>query len=198
MAGGRRRRPDGAPRRDRGPGRRVRLGQVGHRLLAAGADRSARRSRRRRSEVQGQRPAQALRRADAPVARQPHRHDLPGPADDAQPGAAHWRADDGSHPDARGRAARRGHGTLPRGAGHGRHPLARKAPEELSARVLGRHAPARGDRHRHAQQARPDHLRRADHGAGRHHPGPDPVPHAGDLPRAQHGADLDHPRPGRG
>ena len=52
--------------------------------------------------------------------------------------------------------------------------LARKAPEELSARVLRRHAPARGHRHRHAEQARPDHLRRAHHRAGRHHPGPDP------------------------
>ena len=73
------------------------------------------------------------------------------------------------------------------------------SPEErlarLSAPVLGRHAPARRDRHRAAQQARPDHLRRADHRARRHDPGADPVRDAEAVPRVRHGADLDHPRP---
>ena len=154
-------------------------------------------SGRGRGPLQGPGPAQVQRRTDAPAARRPHRDDLPGSADDAEPGAAHRRADDGSHPDARGRAAR----ASARAAAKRWKwwaSLARKAPEELSARVLRRHAPARGHRHRHAEQARPDHLRRAHHRAGRHHPGPDPLPHAGDLPSAQHRADLDHSRPGRG
>ena len=57
----------------------------------------------------------------------------------------------------------------------GRHPVARRAARELSAPVLGRHAPARGDRDRAAQQARPHHRRRADDRARRDDPGPDPV-----------------------
>ena len=108
----------------------------------------------------------------------------------------HRRADDGSHPDADVPRAQALEAAAKRWKWWAS--LARKAPEELSARVLRRHAPARGHRHRHAEQARPDHLRRAHHRAGRHHPGPDPLPHAGDLPSAQHRADLDHSRPGRG
>jgi ABC-type dipeptide/oligopeptide/nickel transport system ATPase component len=38
--------------------------------------------------------AQSLAGATTQSTRRPHRHDLPGPADDAQPGAQHWRADE--------------------------------------------------------------------------------------------------------
>ena len=95
-------------------------------------------------------------------------------------------------------SARRGARPRPRRAGAGRHPLARRAAARLSAPVLRRHAPARGDRHRASAQAQADRRRRADHRARRHHPGPDPVRGAAALPRVRHGDDLGHPRSRRG
>ena len=44
--------------------------------------------------ARGRQPARQIRRRDAPVARRPHRDDLPGPDDDAESGAAHRHADD--------------------------------------------------------------------------------------------------------
>ena len=109
------------------------------------------------------------------AARQPHRHDLPGPDDDAEPGAAHRHADDRGGPRAHAgrRAPRRARARATRSAwSASRRPDERLA--RLSAPVLRRHAPARGDRHRAAAPARPDHRRRADHRARRHDPGADP------------------------
>ena len=47
----------------------------------------------------------------------------------------------------------------------------------LSASAVGRHAPARGDRHGAVLQSRAADRRRADHGARRHRAGADPRPH---------------------
>ncbi len=55
-----------------------------------------------------------------------------------------------------------------------RHPRRAPPARQLSARVLGRHAPARDDRDGAGDGARPPHRRRADHRARRHHPGADP------------------------
>ena len=85
-----------------------------------------------------------------------------------------------------------------RAAGPGRHPQPRRAGEVLPARVLRRHAAAGHDRHGDRQRPRRDHRRRADHGAGRHHPGAGAggaeEGAAGDRRRGDH----DHPRPRRG
>jgi peptide/nickel transport system ATP-binding protein len=68
--------------------------------------------------------------------------------------------------------APRRHARARRGAGQGRHPgTPTSALRRLSAPVLRRHAPARGHRHRAAATPRGDHRRRADHRAGRDHPG---------------------------
>ena len=141
------------------------------------------------------RPARAVAGRAAPHARQPHRDDLPGSDDDAEPGPAHRRADDRGDPRARpgepGDRARAG----ARGAGQGRHPVAGRAAPGVSAPVLRRHAPARRDRDRAAQQSRPHHRGRADDGARRHDPGPDPLRDAEAHARDRHGAHLDHARP---
>ena len=61
-----------------------------------------------------------------------------------------------------------------RAAGGGRHPRPGAARRRLSAQLLGRHAAARDDRDGAVVQPRPADRRRADHRAGRHHPGADP------------------------
>ena len=53
-------------------------------------------------------------------------------------------------------------------------PRAEGPPQRLSVPVLGRHAPARDDRHRAVVRPEADPRRRADDRARRHHPGPDP------------------------
>ena len=73
----------------------------------------------------------------------------------------------------------------------------RPAAAQVSARALGRPAPAADDRHGAAARPRPGDRRRAHHGARRHHPGagagPDPSPGE----RAQRGRAADHARPRR-
>jgi peptide/nickel transport system ATP-binding protein len=68
----------------------------------------------------------------------------------------------------------------------------------VSARAVGRHAPARADRHRHRAAACADHRRRAHQRAGCHgaaaHPGSDRRA----APRNRHRRAAGHPRPGRG
>ena len=76
-------------------------------------------------------------------------------------------------------------------------PRAERRIDDYPAPVLGRHAPARDDRHGAHQQPRPDHRRRADDRARRHHAGADP-----DAAQAAPGGlrvrgDHDHARPGR-
>ena len=68
----------------------------------------------------------------------------------------------------------------------------------LSAPVLRRHAPARDDRHGAVLQPAAADRRRADHRAGRDHPGADRRPGQAAARRNRHGHHLDHARPGRG
>ena len=94
--------------------------------------------------------ADLLRASEARAARdarQPHRDDLPGPDDLAQPvpdrrAAAHR----GARAAPRARAARDARARARRDARARRHRRARAAHRRLPARALGRHAPARDDR----------------------------------------------------
>ena len=80
----------------------------------------------------------------------------------------------------------------------GRHPERGGAGRLLPARVLRRHAAARGHRHRDRQPARGDHRRRADHGAGRDRPGAGARGAEERAGRDRGGDGPDHPRPRRG
>ena len=84
-----------------------------------------------------------------------------------------------------------------RPAGRGRHPRAGKAHRRLSARILRRHAPARGDRARDLRRAGTDHRRRADHRARRLRAGADHRADQAARPRPRHRGDAGHPRHGR-
>ena len=75
---------------------------------------------------------------------------------------------------------------------------ARQRAARVSAPALRRHAPARDDRHGARLQSPGADRRRADHRAGRHHPGADPEPDAGAQGAARHGHHADHPRSRRG
>ena len=80
----------------------------------------------------------------------------------------------------------------------GGHPRRRAAARPLPAPVLGRHAPARHDRHGPVVPTVAADRRRADHGAGCDHPGPDPRPDARRCrQRVRHGGHVHHPQPGR-
>ena len=85
----------GQPRRDARPRRRVRLRQVDHRLLDPRAS-SIRPAASSTGSIKfnGEELTIGQRGAAARAARQPHRHDLPGPDDDAQSGPARRYADD--------------------------------------------------------------------------------------------------------
>ena len=78
------------------------------------------------------------------------------------------------------------------------HPRAGAAREGISAPALGRHAPARHDRHGAGLQSQGADRRRADHRARRHHPGADPRPDPRAAARVRHRGDPDHPRSRRG
>jgi hypothetical protein len=65
----------------------------------------------------------------------------------------------------------------------------------LSARAVGRAAPARDDRHGAGQRSGPADRGRADDGARRDDPGGNPRTHGGAAEAARHGDRLHHPRP---
>ena len=99
------------------------------------------------------------------------------------------------------------HGPGDRGARAGRPAAAGRAARRLPASALRRAAPARDDRHGAELRAQAADRRRADHRAGRHHPGADPRPAArpqgpprdGDAPdHARHGRDRRARGPGPG
>ena len=89
-----------------------------------------------------------------------------------------------------------GDGALPADAGG--HSLARRALRRLSGPALGRHAPARHDRHRLGLRPAPADGGRAHHRPRRHRAGPDPRPAGPAAARPRHGHDPGHPRPRRG
>ena len=151
-------------------------------------------------EVRLERPAhrqpaaEEMRKVRGPA----HRHGVPGPADQPQPALPHRRPDRRDHPHARARLARRearerAIALLQEAGIQG----AQGAHRQLSARVLGRHAPARGAGAGAVRGARPADRRRADHGARRVDPGADHRAAQAAVPRAGHGRDADHPRHGR-
>ena len=122
----------------------------GTELIAASEDRAAARPRRR------------------------DRDDLPGPDDLAEPGAQDREPDHRADPGARGASRPAGARARDRAARQGRDPARPRPARLLPARVLGRHAPARDDRARALLRPVDPDRGRADHGARRDDPGPDP------------------------
>ena len=103
-----------------------------------------------------------------------------------------------AHPRPHPALAAGGQGARDRDARAGAHPLGRGALRRLPAPPVGRHAPARDDRHGAVVRAGAADRRRADHRARRHHPGADPRA-AADLQQAARHGDADHhPRSRRG
>ena len=186
--------------RGRGAGarRRVGVGQVDDRLLDHGPRRSAGpHRRRRRSGFDGARPAQRCRRR---TLRQLRGNRIAmifqDPMMTLNPVLCDRRADDRDDPRARecSRAKRRASARA-----RALVKVGIPSPDErlagVPAPVLRRHAPARRDRDRAAQQSGPHHRRRADDRARRDDPGADPVRDAEAHARDRRGDDLDHARP---
>ena len=140
-------------------------------------------------------------------ARQSRQHDLPGtrnrlrsrlhhrPADLRDRAPPH-RQEPGRRAEARQGAAR-----------DGAHPVAGDAPQRLSTRNVGRHAPARHDRARAVLQSEPPAGRRANDRARCDGADPGPAADPGAPARTRSRRDLRHPRyrcrgrslrPGRG
>ena len=84
-----------------------------------------------------------------------------------------------------------------RAAAGGRHPGRAGAHRQLPARVLRRHAPARGAGAGAVRGARPADRRRADDRARRVDPGADHRAPEAAVPGARHRRHADHPRHGR-
>ena len=94
----------------------------------------------------------------------------------AEPGLSRRRPDHGDDPGASRRLETRGRRPCGRAVAFGGHPESRAPGAPLSARVLGRDAPARDDRDGARPRAGRADRRRADHRARRHGAGPDPAP----------------------
>ena len=139
--------------------------------------------RRGQHQADGHRPRAQDRDAAAalPLARDQHR--VPGRDERAQPGPSRARPDrraarGAARPVAQGRPqARR------RAARAGRHPA--QARPGLPARAVGRDAPAGDDRDGPRLRPRDRHRRRADDGARRDGPGPDPAAARGPAGQAR-------------
>ena len=131
------------------------------------------------------------------AARRRDRDDLPGPAVVAASVLPRRRPARGGDPGAPRRVQGAGARSRDRAARARRDPRAQAPRRLLPARVLGRDAPARDDRHGARQRARPAHRRRADDGARRHRAGPDPRAHRAAEGRARDGGHHHHPRPRR-
>ena len=136
--------------------------------------------------------------AEEGAARAPRRRDgddLPGPDDVAEPGVHDRRPDLRGDAHAQpGHEGRRGSGADDRAPRARRRALRRAARRPVSARVLGRHAPARDDRDGDGEQPERPHRRRADDRARRDDPGADRRGHQG---RAGANARGDHPHHAR-
>ena len=139
--------------RDRRAGRRIRIGQIGHRLCGDGHPRSGRPRHRRPRHAR--RPRSSVRQAEPACrsARPRHRDDLPESAHRAQSDPAGGQADRRRADPPRQCAAARGAGAGGRNAARGRHHRSGAARQGLSVRNVGRHVPARDDRNRARRQA---------------------------------------------
>ena len=188
---------DDRRRRGAGRGRRIRRRQVADRRRRHRPARAAGTHHGRRGAPGRPAHRQPAAGGDAQGARPAHRHGVPGPAHQPQSALSHRRPDRRDHPHARRRVGGAGARARHRPAGGGRHPGRAGADRQLSARVLRRHAPARGAGAGLVRRARPADRRRADHGARRVDPGADHRASEAALPRARHGGDADHPRHGR-
>ena len=188
-----------AAARDRLPGRRIRLGQVGDRACRDGAPaQGAADAGRGPRAARGRGPARRQRAAAARAALHPDVDDLPGADDRAQPGDALRRPDrrgaEHAHP-ARRRGPARAH---PQDHERGPPARARADRRRLSAPALGRPAPAHHDRDGARARAGAADRRRADDRARRHHPGADPAADQGPAARPRHRRAVHHPRLRRG
>ena len=125
---------------------------------------------------QGKDLLKLLRSRDAQHPRQRHQHGLPGADDEPQPGAQRRPPDRRDAAPAPGPRQKGGRGARGGDAGARGHPGAAPARARISASAFGRHAPARDDRDRAGLQSEAPDRRRADHGAGRDHPGANPRP----------------------
>ena len=172
-------------------------GKSRHRPGRDRPDRSARPHRRRRDPSVGPADRQSAAGGDAPHPGKTDRHDLPGSADQPQsalPGRRPDRRDDQNPSEpVRDRRAQPRH----RPARRGRHPRAGKAHRRLSARILRRHAPARGHCARDLRRAGADHRGRADHRARRLRAGADHLADQAARTRPRHRRDAGDPRHGR-
>ena len=189
------------------PGRRVRLGQVGHRAKRDGAAAEDTPAKRRRDPARRRGSRACERRPPARAARDADVDDLPGADDGAESGHALRRAD------RRGRAQphRTRAGRAPREDPRHR---ARGAPARpgadrrvLSAPALRRPAPADHDRDGAGARAGASDRGRTDHRSRRHDPGADPQARRRAAGATRDRRALHHPRfrrrrgdraPGRG
>ena len=199
-ARGRRRVLRAAQRRDAGRGRRIRLRQERHRAVDPAPGRQpAGPHRRRRDPLRGQRTCSSSARAEmerirgndiSMIFQEPMTSLNPLFTVGRQISEAIALHQGLSRRDA---MDQRGRDAAPRP-----HPGAGAPRARLSAPALGRHAPARDDRHGAVVQSQGADRRRADHRARRHHPGADPRPDARAAGHARHRDHPDHPRHGRG
>ena len=176
-----------------GPGRRVRLRQVGHRTLHPAPAAGSHHRHLRTDPLCRRRSGRGQRRTFARTARRPHCDDLPGADDLAEPAAHGGTADRrGAHPaqgPARQGDARAGAGI----AGTGRHPGAGQAAAGLPASTLRRAAATGDDRHGAGQRTGAADRRRTHHGAGRHRATEDSAVAQGPAAAPGHVAAADHP-----
>ena len=119
------------------------------------------------------------------------------PDDQPEPGLADRRPDHRGPARVRRHVVAAGARARHRTAGPRRHPQPRAALRRVSLPMVGRHAAAGGHRHGHGRLAEAAVRRRADDGAGRHHPGPDPGAAAGAAGAQRHDAGAGVPRSGR-
>ena len=185
QGGGRRRASRWRPRRGARAGRRIRLRQIGDRLLDHGAGRSARPGGRRLASVSRARSwtADAARRmrrlrGDAKIAmifQDPMMTLNPVLRVDTQM-IETMQAHEDQPQTRRGAGPRRPCGSV--------SPLARGALARLSAPASPAACASGSPSPSPCSTARSDHRRRADHGAGRDHPGADPLRGPKALPGA--------------
>ena len=109
------------------------------------------------------------------VSRPDRLHDLPGARAGARSGLHDRPPDRGKRDAPRRQEPEGGNGARAGNAGGGADSLRQAPARRLSARNEWRHAAARDDRAGAGLQAEDPAGRRADHGAGRHRPDPDPA-----------------------